>query len=208
MVFYIIGLGLGDEKDISVKGLEIVKKCDEIYLEHYTSILGVQKERLEEFYGRSIIMADREMCEEGIDHILEDLSDKPEKNVAFLVVGDPFCATTHSDVQLRAIELGIKVEIVHNASIVNAIGCTGMQVYRFGEIVSIPFFTEKWRPYSFFEKIKHNRDMGLHTLCLLDIKVKERTDENILKNKKIFEPPRFMSCQVAVEQILEAEKNL
>jgi len=48
-------------------------------------------------------MADREMCEEGIDKILEDLSTKPTKNVAFLVVGDPFCATTHSDVQLRAI---------------------------------------------------------------------------------------------------------
>jgi len=103
MVFYIIGLGLGDEKDISVKGLEIVKKCDEVYLEHYTSILGVQKDKLEELYGRSIIMADREMCEEGIDKILEDLSTKPTKNVAFLVVGDPFCATTHSDVQLRAI---------------------------------------------------------------------------------------------------------
>lgn len=205
MVFYIIGLGLGDEKDISVKGLEIVKKCDEVYLEHYTSILGVQKEKLEALYERPIIMADREMCEEGIDSILEDLSTKPEKNVAFLVVGDPFCATTHSDVQLRAIELGIKVEIVHNASIINAIGCTGMQVYRFGETISIPFFTEKWRPYSFYEKIKKNREMGLHTLCLLDIKVKERTDENILKGKKIFEPPRFMSCKTAVEQLLEAE---
>ena len=41
MVFYIIGLGLGDEKDISVKGLETIKKCDKIYLENYTSILGV-----------------------------------------------------------------------------------------------------------------------------------------------------------------------
>ena len=47
MVFYIIGLGLGDEKDITVKGLEIVKKCEEIYLEAYTSILGVNKAKLE-----------------------------------------------------------------------------------------------------------------------------------------------------------------
>jgi diphthine methyl ester synthase len=38
-----IGLGLGDEKDISVKGLEIIKKCDKVYLEAYTSILGVNK---------------------------------------------------------------------------------------------------------------------------------------------------------------------
>jgi len=61
--FYIIGLGLGDEKDISVKGLEIVKKCDEVYLEYYTSILGIQNSKLEDFYGRKIIEADREMCE-------------------------------------------------------------------------------------------------------------------------------------------------
>ena len=41
-------------------------------------------------------------------------------------MGDPFCATTHSDMFLRAIELGLKVEVVHNASIVNAVGCTGL----------------------------------------------------------------------------------
>ena len=42
MVLYIIGLGLGSEKDITVKGLEAVKKSDKIYLEAYTSILGVR----------------------------------------------------------------------------------------------------------------------------------------------------------------------
>jgi diphthine methyl ester synthase len=38
-MFYIIGLGLGDPKDITVKGLEAIKKCDRVYLENYTSIL-------------------------------------------------------------------------------------------------------------------------------------------------------------------------
>lgn len=52
MVLYIIGLGLGDHKDITVKGLEAVKKCKELYLESYTSILGVKKDKLEEFYGK------------------------------------------------------------------------------------------------------------------------------------------------------------
>ena len=63
MVFYIIGLGLGDEKDISVKGLETIKSCDKVYLEHYTSVLGVEHSKLEEFYGKEIILADRDMCE-------------------------------------------------------------------------------------------------------------------------------------------------
>lgn len=91
------------------------------------------------------------------------------------MVGDPFCATTHSDLYLRAVNLGIKVEVIHNASIMSAIGCTGLQVYQFGETVSVPYFTEKWRPDSFYDKISKNRANGLHTLVLLDIKVKERS---------------------------------
>jgi hypothetical protein len=46
MVLYVIGLGLGDEKDITVKGLEAVQKCKRVYLEHYTAILSVGQERL------------------------------------------------------------------------------------------------------------------------------------------------------------------
>lgn len=49
----------------------------------------------------------------------------------------------------------------------NAVGCCGLQLYNFGETVSIPFWTESWRPNSFFEKINSNLKAGLHTLCLL-----------------------------------------
>lgn len=56
---------------------------------------------------------------------------------------------------------------MHNASVMNAIGICGLQLYRYGETVSIPFFTETWRPDSFYEKIQRNRNLGLHTLCLL-----------------------------------------
>lgn len=45
-MFFLIGLGLGDAKDITVKGLQIVKRCDLVYLEAYTSILTVGKEIL------------------------------------------------------------------------------------------------------------------------------------------------------------------
>ncbi len=57
------------------------------------------------------------------------------------------------------------------------------------------FFTDKWKPMSFYDKIMNNKKSNLHTLILLDIKVKERSEENILKNKKIYEPPRFMDCK-------------
>lgn len=45
-MFYLIGLGLGDAKDVTVKGLEIIRKCDKVFLEAYTSILTVGKEVL------------------------------------------------------------------------------------------------------------------------------------------------------------------
>ena len=43
-MLYLIGLGLADETDITVKGLTIVKKAARVYLEAYTSILLVSKE--------------------------------------------------------------------------------------------------------------------------------------------------------------------
>lgn len=42
-MLYLVGLGLSDETDITVKGLDIVKKASRVYLEAYTSILLVDK---------------------------------------------------------------------------------------------------------------------------------------------------------------------
>lgn len=42
-MLYLIGLGLGDETDITVKGLAIVRSASRVYLEAYTSILLVSK---------------------------------------------------------------------------------------------------------------------------------------------------------------------
>ncbi|KAF7703098.1 hypothetical protein HF521_022105 [Silurus meridionalis] len=144
------------------------------------------------------------MVEQEADEILKgaDVSD-----VAFLVVGDPFGATTHSDLVLRAVNAGIKYRVIHNASILNAVGCCGLQLYNFGETVSIVFWTDSWKPESFYDKIKKNRDMGMHTLCLLDIKVKEQSMENLMRGRKVYEPPRFMSVAQAAEQLLEVVQN-
>eukprot|EP00742_Colponemidia_sp_Colp-10_P007393 GILJ01007959.1.p1 GENE.GILJ01007959.1~~GILJ01007959.1.p1 ORF type:complete len:294 (+),score=39.42 GILJ01007959.1:51-932(+) len=201
-MLYIIGLGLGDEKDITVKGLEAVRRCSHVYLEYYTSVLGADRGKMEAFYGCKIIEADREFVESGCDAMLEQ---SKTEEVAFLVVGDPFAATTHTDLYLRAVQNGAKVQVIHNASIMNAIGACGLQLYRFGETVSIPFFTETWRPDSFYDKIVSNRRAGLHTLCLLDIKVKEQSMENLLRGRKVYEPPRFMTVNQAISQLLEVE---
>ena len=74
-MLYFVGLGLGDAKDITVRGLEIVKRCekvgtwwilvplpDQVYLEHYTSILTCGKEELESLYGREVGGAGANIC--------------------------------------------------------------------------------------------------------------------------------------------------
>lgn len=124
------------------------------------------------------------------------------------MVGDPFGATTHTDLVLRARELGIEVNTISNASIMSAIGCTGLQLYNFGQTVSMVFFTETWKPSSFYDRIKENASIGLHTLVLLDIKVKEQSYENMARGKKIYEPPRFMSVAQCASQMLEVEEEI
>ncbi|KAL9599403.1 MAG: hypothetical protein Q9219_003840 [cf. Caloplaca sp. 3 TL-2023] len=203
-MFFLVGLGLTDETDITVKGLNIVKAAERVYLEAYTSILLVGKDKLEAYYGRSIIVADREMVESSSDEILAG-ADKAD--VAFLVVGDPFGATTHTDLVLRARESGIPTRSIHNASIMSAVGATGLQLYNFGQTVSMVFFTETWKPSSFYDRIEENCQVGLHTLVLLDIKVKEQSIENLARGRKIYEPPRFMTASQCAAQMLEVREG-
>mmetsp|Transcript_18486 Transcript_18486/g.27926 ORF Transcript_18486/g.27926 Transcript_18486/m.27926 type:complete len:287 (+) Transcript_18486:174-1034(+) len=204
MVFYLVGLGLGDEQDVTIRGQRAIESCNIIFLEAYTSILGVDQEKLEAFYKKPITVADRNMVESEAEQIYGPAKDG---NVALLVVGDPVCATTHTDIMIRAKEFGCKVQVIHNASVMGAVGSCGLQLYNFGQTVSIPFFDDKWRPTSFYPKIKYNRDGGMHTLCLLDIKVKEPDFDQLMKGKTSFLPPRFMSVKTCCEQLIEAENT-
>ncbi|CAE7374679.1 DPH5 [Symbiodinium pilosum] len=112
----------------------------------------------------------------------------------------------------------------------NAVASCGLQLYRFGETVSIPFWQDGWRPDSWYDtgtekelyksrlrhrlrhmytmddKILKNKQAGLHTLCLLDIKVKEQSVENLMRGRKIYESPRFMTVGQALEQLLDVDK--
>lgn len=118
----------------------------------------------------------------------------------------PSRATTHTDLVLRARELSIPVRTVPNASIMSAIGATGLQLYNFGQTVSMVFFTDNWRPTSFYDRVRENRQHGLHTLVLLDIKVKEQSLENMARGRKIYEPPRYMTAGLCARQMLEVEE--
>ncbi len=128
-------------------------------------------------------------------------------DIAFLVVGDPFSATTHTDLALRCRQHDppIPTRTLPNASILTAVGATGLSLYTFGQTVSMVFFTESWRPASFYDRVGENAGLGLHTLVLLDIKVKEPDLEAMARGRVVYEAPRFMSVAQCAGQMLEVE---
>ena len=69
------------------------------------------------------------------------------------------------------------------------------------------FFTETWKPSSFYDRVKENFSIGLHTLVLLDIKVKEQSLENMARGRKIYESPRYMTVSQCAQQMLETEEE-
>lgn len=69
------------------------------------------------------------------------------------------------------------------------------------------FFTETWKPSSFYDRIKENVQAGFHTLILLDIKVKEPSLENLARGRRVFEPPRFMTVAQCAQQMVETETD-
>ncbi|KAN0062718.1 diphthine synthase [Thecaphora frezii] len=207
MVLYIIGLGLADEQDITLKGLNAVKSSERIYLESYTSILMVEgfKERLEKLYEKPVILAHRETVELESDSILASAA---TSNVSFLVVGDPLSATTHTDLILRArhADPPVQVKIIHNASITTAIGSSGLAGYNFGQTVSIPFWHADWQPDSWLERIGENLKIGCHTLALGDIKVREQSIEDMSRGVLRYQPPRYMLIPQLISQLIAAAK--
>ncbi|MCF7798813.1 diphthine synthase [Candidatus Woesearchaeota archaeon] len=209
MTLYLIGLGLYDEKDITLRGLEIVKKCDIVYLEYYTSVLGVDKAKLEALYGREVLVAPRDVIEKQAEELLIELA--KDQDVALLVVGDVFGATTHADLLFRAKQAKVTTEVVFNASIMNAIGLTGLELYKFGKTTSIVFPDAGWYPNTPYDVIKNNKAMGLHTLCLLDIKVAEPCRDDLLRAQpgKLIkpQPPRFMNISEALDVLMHLENT-
>jgi diphthine synthase len=164
-----IGLGLSDERDISVKGLEAVRSADLVYLETHTSRLtGTTISAMEEFYGRTVIPVSREEMEVRPGAILAYAMDH---DVALLCGGDPMVSTTHADLRLRAKAAGVETRIIHGASIQSAVsGLTGLQNYRFGKPTSLPFPSGTWFPTTPLSTILGNLALHLHTLAYLDIR--------------------------------------
>ena len=167
-MLYLIGLGL-NEGSISLDGLNAIKKCDEIYLENYTVEFPYSVEKLEKVIKKKILQANREFIEN-----FKILEESKNRTVALLIYGSPFTATTHISLIQETEKQNLRYEVIYNASVLDAIAETGLQIYKFGKITSIPNFEAD----SFIEVIKENKKIKAHTLILVDIGLKF---ENALK---------------------------
>lgn len=190
-----VGIGLYDELDITLRGLEAIKNADIVLAEFYTSkLMGTTLDEMERLYGKKIHLLSRRDVEEGAEDIL---SNARKQNVVFLTGGDSMISTTHIDLRLRALEQGIQTRVIHGLSIYSAVcGLTGLQNYRFGKSATIAFpYKERVSEHP-YDTIKANKERNLHTLLFLDIaetsmminqaiellfRIERRRKENVLK---------------------------
>ena len=168
-----VGLGLYDERSVTIEGREAIESADRAFAELYTSrLLGADVAELQAAFGTPIEVRDRDGVERDPEPILAAAE---RENVVFLTAGDTMISTTHVDLRLRAEERGIDTRIVHGVTAETAAsGLTGLQNYRFGKAVTLPFpfaHGEDDVPASVIESIEANHDRGLHTIVYLDIKV-------------------------------------
>jgi diphthine synthase len=167
-----IGLGLYDERSISIAGRDALQAADYVAAEFYTSYLvDATISELETTHNITIDIRDRE----GVEQHPEDILTKAQsEDVAFLTAGDTMISTTHTDLRLRAIDRGIDTRIIHGVTAQTAAsGLTGLQNYRFGKSVTLPFpyaHRADGVPTSVTDSIVANRKRGLHTIVYLDIK--------------------------------------
>ena len=180
----LIGIGL-KLKDITLEALEEIKSSDIVYLEGYTSS-GASLSELEELTGKKIIKLKRDDVES--DRLANE---GKKKNIALLVYGDVFSATTHLSLIGDALKENIK--IVNGISVFTAAGRTGLSLYNFGKTISIPFSLVK----SPVNGIKENLKIGLHTLLLLDLDTENNKFLNAVSALKYLRENKI-NCKIVV----------
>ncbi|MEF8886140.1 MAG: diphthine synthase [Haloarculaceae archaeon] len=166
-----VGLGLYDERSITVAGRDAIRDADRVVGEFYTSKLaGSTVADLEAYHGVDVEVRDRAGVERDPDDVLDDAR---SQDVVFLTAGDTMVSTTHVDLRLRAHERDVETRIVHGTTAQTAASSlTGLQNYRFGKATTLPFERShggEGVPASVVETIEANRERGLHTLVFLDI---------------------------------------
>lgn len=191
-MLYLVGLGLNVD-GISAYGLETVRRCKKVYLENYTVDFPYSEGELKDFIEKKILPADREFVEG-----LSIVDEAAKMDVALLVYGSPLTATTHISLIQEAKRLGIRYKIIYNASILDAVAETGLQLYKFGKVASMPAWKKSYEPDSFMKIVQENQSMKAHSLILCDIgldfqEALEQLDESAKRHKIVLK--NILICQ-------------
>ena len=163
---WLIGIGPGDLDHMTERARGVAKECSKRFLEGYTAILPPsEEERLE-----SVVGSWERLMRNEVEEPDELLGLARTRSVALLIVGDPMQATTHIDLEERCAEEGIGFHVIPGLTATAlAVSLSGLQSYRFGRQVTIPFSAGDYLPTSPLEMICINKEAGLHTLVLLDL---------------------------------------
>lgn len=161
-MLYIIGIGL-NERGISKEGLLAIDKCAKVYLEGYTVDFPYNVNELK-LGKKKIILLKREDVES--DKLLKEARGR---KIALLVYGSPLFATTHMSLILDAKNENVKTKVIYSASVFDSIAETGLQLYKFGKITSMPDSSKDNDNSDFLKYVKENQSINAHSLILVDI---------------------------------------
>ena len=187
-MLWFIGLGISNSKSIPLEAVEVLKKADIVYLEQFTSPISQQElVKIKSLSDAEFKDGKRWLVEDG----KEILSNSKKKNVVLLSYGDPYIATTHIELRVRALQDKIKTKSIHaSSSITSIIGECGLQYYKVGKVATImsdmkslttPYYT-----------IYKNLIDGSHSVLLLEY----NQDKNF-----------FLDPKDALNGLLETEKE-
>ena len=163
---WLIGIGPGDLDHMTERARGVARGCSKRYLEGYTAVLPPKEERRLE----SVVGPWEKLMRDEVEGAEDLLASARGESVALLVVGDPMQATTHIDLEDRCVEQGIGFHVIPGLSATAlAVSLSGMQSYRFGRQVTLPFATSDYLPTSPLKMLCNNFENGLHSLMLLDL---------------------------------------
>ena len=191
-MLWFVGTGIDGHRGLSIAAVDILRKCDVVYIERFTSSLA--EADIQGLNALLLMQAEpvqRWFVEDGRD-ILETAR---TKDVALVTYGDPLIATTHNELRSRAAKNSIRTAVLHSASgIASTIGESGLHPYKFGRMVTI--MSELHSAVTVYYTIFQNLLAGSHTLILTEYRYEDDGKE-----------PFFLAPLSVFEMLLDAERT-
>jgi diphthine synthase len=189
-MLWFVGTGINGYRGLSIAALEVLRKCEIVYIERFTSALSeADVKGLNSLLEMHTEPVQRWFVEDGRD-IIEAAG---TKDVALVTYGDPLIATTHSELRSRAVQNSVKTAVLHSASgIASTIGESGLHIYKFGRMVTM--MSEFHSAITVYNTIFQNLLVGSHTLILTEYSYNDES-----------KAPFFLSPSSVFTMLLDAE---